>query len=327
MLQLFRNNNPFTVIILFIGMLVFSLAALLHPQAPVPVPGYFVYNSLLDVLNVVLHHNAFGFTFINIILLFFQALYINNIAAKYKLFSRPTYIPALVYILLISLYPPYGYFSLAMVVNWFVLGGVDVILSFNQTLKPRKNIFNAGYLFCLASIFQFSAVGFVFLFLAALIILRSFTPGEWVVAVMGFITPLYFFAGILFLFDKLPLLRQWPQIGISLPRQINTPVYVVGLLTGYVALISAGLFGMQTQVPKSGIYIRRNWIALVAYTIVSVLVAVFTDGFVPGTWLLTIPALAFIIAHGFNLEKSKRFSNFILYFSLALVIFCQIVYK
>jgi len=326
-LQTFRNNNPFTVIILFIGTLVLKLGVLLHPQAPVRLPGYFVYNSLLDLFNVVLHNSAFGYTFLNIILLFLQALYINRIAAHYKLFYRPSYIPALVYILLISMYPPFGFFSLAMVVNWFVLCGVDVMLSFNQTLKPRKNIFNAGYLFCLAGVLQFSALGFVVLLLGALIILRSFNVGEWVVAVLGYVTPLYFFAGILFLADKLPLLSEWPQAGISLPRQLGPPVYIIGLLAGFVILISCGLYGMQLQVPKNGIYIRRNWATLTMYAIIAVLVAVFTDVFVVSAWLIVIPALTFIITHGFNLEKSKRFSNFIFYFSLLLVIFCQVAYK
>jgi hypothetical protein len=326
-LQIFRNNNPFTVIILFIGTLVLKLSVLMHPQAPVAIPGYFVYNALLDVLNVLLHGSGFGYTFFNIILLFLQALYINRIAAKYKLFYRPSYIPALVFILLISLYPPYGFFSLAMAANWFVLCGVDCMLSFNQTLKPRKQIFNAGYLFCLAGILQFSAMGFVFLLLGAIIVLRTFNPGEWIVGVLGYLTPIYFFAGILFLTNNLSLLQQWPQLGFSVPVHIVIPAYTTGLLGGFIVLIAVGLYNMQLQVPKTGIYIRRNWAAITMYAIIAMLVAIFTNAFVPYAWLIAIPALTFIIAHGFNLEKNKRFSNFIFYFSLLLVIFCQVVYK
>ncbi len=327
MLQIFRNNNPFTVIILFIGTLLLKLGILIHPQVPVALPGYFVYNEVLVMLSVVLRSNAFGYTFLSVLMLFCQALYINRIANHYKLFSRPSYIPAMVFILLISLYPPFGLFSLAILVNWFVLGGIDVVLSFNQTLKPGKNIFNAGFLFCIAGIFQFSAVGFILLLLGGIIVLRSFNASEWVVAVLGYITPLYFFAGILFLADKLPLLYEWPQAGISFPRQLHAPVYLLGLLGGFVVLLSCGLYAMQLQVPKSGIYIRRNWAALTMYAIIAVIVAVITDVFVPSAWLITMPGLAFIVIHAFNLEKSKRFSNFIFYFSLLLVIFCQVAYK
>jgi hypothetical protein len=35
-----------------------------------------------------------------------------------------------------------------------------------------------------------------------------------------------------------------------------------------------------------------------------------------------MPALSIIISHGLLLEKNKRFSNFIFYFSLSLLVFC-----
>ena len=104
-LQIFRNNSPFTVIILFIAALCLKLNVLLHPIAPMPIQGYLVYNTLLSGINVVLDGNAFGYTLITVVMLFTQALYINNIAVSYKLFNRPTYITAAVFLLLTSLYP------------------------------------------------------------------------------------------------------------------------------------------------------------------------------------------------------------------------------
>ena len=84
---------------------------------------------------------------------------------------------------------------------------------------------------------------------------------------------------------------------------------------------------MQQNVPMSNIYIRRDWIAISFYLIISVFVAILTDVEVKSAWLITMPALSIIIAHALLLEKNKRFSNFIFYFSLFFLFFCLWVYK
>jgi hypothetical protein len=323
-LQLLKNNNPFTVIILLIFTLVVKMQALLHPQVPLSLPDNFVYNAILHLLSPVFGANAFAYTLLAVALIFIQALYINRITIKHKLFNRPSYVPAYTYIMLTSVYAPLSYFSLALLVSWCVLPGVDMLLSFSQTFQPRKLIYNAGFVLCIAALLQCSALGYLVLFLLCLVMLRPFNAGEWAVAIMGYVTPFYFFAALLFLTDTIGLLPQWVHIGISLPHTISSPLYVVGMLSGFIILFASGLYTMQLQLPRMGIYIRRNWLGLIFYLIISVFVAVCTDREVQGAWLIAIPALSLIISYALSLEKSKGFSNFIFYFSLIFIAFCQL---
>ena len=84
---------------------------------------------------------------------------------------------------------------------------------------------------------------------------------------------------------------------------------------------------MQQNVAMSNIYIRRDWIALSFYLIISIMVAFATDKEVASAWLIVIPALSIIITHALALEKNKRFSNFIFYFSLVFLVFCLLANK
>lgn len=324
MLHLFRNNGPFTILILFIGALLLKLQPLLHPLSPDAMPYHLVFAGLLKFFNNVLHFGAFSFTLLNVVLVFLQAMYINFIVAKYKLLPKVTYFPALAYILITSINPTFNYFSELMLINWLLLIALDIMLSFSQSLQPRKQIFNAGFVICLPFIIQFPAIGFVLLFFMALLLLRPFNIGEWVVGILGYLTPIYFFIGILFLVGQFSLLKQLPEIGFAIPKTMLRPVYLFSSIIGLIILLAAGFIGIQQQVAKMTIAVRRSWILMFLYLIVAVLTTFVSSSAINAEWVLVMPPLAIIIAHAFYVEKTKRFSNFIFYFSLVFVIFCQL---
>ena len=327
MLQLFRNNSPFTVIILFIFALVVKFQMLLHPIAPVPVAGHFLYNYIIRGLYFVFRHGDFAYTLLAIVIIFVQSLYLKSIATRHKLFPRYTYIPAFVYLLLTSIYPPFNSFNETILLNWFLLGAVDIMFGFTQTSHPRKLIFNASFLLSMAALFQFTMLAYFFLLLVGMVMFRSFNLGEWSVAMMGYATPPYFLACILFLADRFNLYKGWPHIGYSLTSDIASPFYLIVTLVGLFILLASGIYAMQQNVAMSNIYIRRDWIAISFYLIISVFVAILTDHEIKTAWMITMPAISIVISHALLLEKNKRFSNFIFYFSLVFLVFCLMANK
>lgn len=322
MLRLFRNNSPFTVLVLFLFAIVVKIEALLHPVAPTPVAGHFLYNYTLKAIDIVFRHSSFAYTLLGITVLFLQSLYIKDISSRHKLFPRNTYIPSFVFLLLTSLYQPFNFFNETMILNTLLLGAVDVMFSFTQTTQPRKLIYNAGFLLCTAALFQFSLLAFFLLLTVGMVMFRPFNLGEWSVAMMGYITPLYFLACILFLVDRFYLLHQWPHVGVSLSSNVVSPFYLIVTIAGIIILLGTGVYAMQQNVALSNIYVRRDWTAISFYLIISLLVAIITDVAIKSTWLIAMPGLSIIISHGLLLEKNKRFSNFIFYFSLLLLLFC-----
>lgn len=286
-------------------------------------PQDFLYHGLIRFFQEYLHFGALGFTLLAILQVFLQALYIHYISGKHRLFSRPGYFPALTYILLTSLLPSFNYFSEVLLINWLILAALDVMMNFVQSSHPRKNIFNAGLLLCLPMLLQFPAIGFILLLIVSLLLFRTFQPAEWLVGLLGYITPIYFLIGILILQDGLPLLSTYPESGWEGFSKPEYPTSVVAVAGGVGLLFIAGLYCFQQQAQRMVIYTRRKWLLILCYILVSAGIALFLEDPLKTAWLLLIPGISFIIAQCYYLEKSKRFSIFILSFSLILVVFCQ----
>ncbi len=324
MLALFRNNNPFTVIILLILAILLKLKMLLHPQLAPAYPPDFFFNFITYLLNAVFHKNAAAFTFFTVLLIFLQAIYFNFICNRRKLFTRSTYIPAFAYLLLSSVYAGWNFFTPALLINWCVLGAFDIILTLSQSNHPRKHIFNAGFLLAMPALLHFSALLFIFILIVSLLMLRSFHLAEWVVALLGFLTPFYFLVSILYLADYLSLLPNWIHLAAAKNAYFSLNANIILLIIGFLVIISCGLYATNVQMPKSSIYNRRNWGVIVISFIITLMVA-FLSGFtIPGAWFMLIPFISFLTAMALNNEKTKGFSNFVFYFTLLFIIFSQL---
>ena len=323
MLQIVRNNNPITVIILFIYALVINWQLLFHPVMPVLPEGDYFFHIIANFFRVLLFNSAFALTLFAVILIALQGIYINAVANRHKLFAKPAYVVAFAYISLASLYPPFVSFNQPLLVNWVLIMVIDIILQLAQTQKARKLIYNAGFGIGVAALVMFPAIGYIVVFLFALSMLRNLNPGEWMVALLGCITPIYFAAGLLFLFDGLHWFPRWIDVGINLPRTIAHPFYVICMLLGTITLFVMGTYDLQRHITKVSIFVRRGWTGIAACLFVSMLVALFTDFEVKAAWLVMMPALALVITNAYYAEKNKAFSNFAFYFTLVLVIFCK----
>lgn len=324
MLQIVRNNNPLTVLILFIYALAINWQVLFHPQLPVVPEGDFLFHIITGFLGVILFQSAFGFTLLSVIMLALQGIYLNAVANRHKLFYKPTFIIAFVYISFTSLSPTFGYFSQPLLINWVLIMLVDAILHLAQTQKPRKIIFNIGFAIGMAGLIMFPAVIYILVLLAAISILRNLNPGEWMVALLGWITPLYFAVGLLYLFDVLHWLPGWFDLGFSLPGSIKKPVFFIGAFMGLVTLFAMGTYALQKQLTRVSIFVRRGWTAIAISLFLSFIVGMFTDATVTMAWLIVMPSLSLVVANAYFAEKNKAFSNFAFYFMLLLVVFCKL---
>lgn len=325
-LHLFRQFSPFTVLILIISTLLLKFQALLHPVMPEALANQFVFDYILNTLFFFFHDNKTMFTALAIFMLLLQALYVNYISIRHKLFLHNTYLPAFSYLLLTSFHPAMNMFSAPLIANWAVLGCVNLILGFNQTSQPRKQIFNAAFILSLAVIVFPQSIVFFILFLLSLALLRPLNLGEWTVGMMGILTPLYLLAGLLFLFDRVSLLDtliKWHSISIP---YIIRPVYFFSAVVGVSLLILIGLVLLQTQVAKLTVYVRRAWGVVIMYLILGMSVMLLSISSSTSAFLFLMPSVAFIITQCFVVEKRKWFSNFAFYFSVILLIFCQLAF-
>lgn len=324
MLNLVRNNSPYTAILLFIFTLCLNLQGLGHAILPKATDHQLVYGWVLEFCSFFFGKSAFAFSFFTVLLLYAQALFLNAVIARFRLYQHNTYLVSFSFIALSSLHPALSNFSPLLLVNILVLLAINELLQLKQSQHVNKELFNLGFLIMLAALIHFSAILLVLFLFSALLILRPFNFREWMISLVGLLMPLYILLVVLFWMNKFSAIYLWPDLGISLPSQLLPAHYYLGLFIGFIVWFSVSVYNMQLQLPKAPIYIRRYWISLTFLLMLSALSAIFSDNHINAVWVICLPALSLVMANAFLNERSKKMNIISFYFALALVLFCQI---
>ena len=95
MTGIFKNNNPFSIILLFFFGLVLRAAAFLHPHVPVAhgTDGV-LYHYLMRWMAGAGHRAPVIYPMIAYVLTYVQAITFNNILVNRRLLLRPNFLPA-----------------------------------------------------------------------------------------------------------------------------------------------------------------------------------------------------------------------------------------
>ncbi|WP_118972273.1 DUF6427 family protein [Taibaiella koreensis] len=324
MLNLFRSYNPYSVIVLFLVAIFLKLAILIHPEMAFAAGhSQVVWLKLAGFLQAFLGNSAFLITFFALVNLFGQAIFLNRIANRHHLYPRATYLPALSYILVTSLFKDWNYLSAELVSNWLVLAMLSAMLQLYSPTDVRKQIFNIGCFISLTAMLVCPNILFVLLLLVALGVLRPFKASEWMVGLLGIITPFYFLTGILYLTDHLALLRQMIVIGFKLPGRLQHPE-IVGTAAGLLLLmLLAGIWYLNYFMSRMLFQNKKWWWVVVAAFLVSLLAGAFTVAKGYHQWMAMLVPASFIIANVWFEERKKWVTTIFFYLFVAVVIFAQ----
>lgn len=322
---LFKNYHPFTVLVLLIFALLGNLQLLFHPELPVVLPGQVAYGWLVRGFGFLLGKSAIGYAMMAAFLLFAQALYLNHIAVQYRMLAKPNYLPAFCYLLLTALHPGMGAFSPQLFANWALLGALQAGCSLNGAASPRKQIFNLGFLLALAALLAPANLLFFGCLIAAMVLMRSFKAGEWVVGLLGYLTPFYFFAGILFLTDQLQVLARMQYFELKLLKPQQHLLHTIGTLSGLALIFVTAIFVLQQSFSRMAISVRRTWLLCLAFFIIAVpAVALALPQAHQAHWLSLAPGLALLTALPLQGENSRKLGILLFWFLIVLLFFAQL---
>jgi len=322
-LNIFKNFSPYSVIILFLFAIGFKLQALLHPALPYIDPDQVAWKGIMRALRFVLGNSAFACTFFALINSFGQALYLNKIAASQHLYHKATYLPAVTFLLISSLYPSWNYLSAPLFCNWLGLIVLSNTLQLYATTEPRKKLFNIGCFISLAILLHFPYIFAIPMLLLALTVLRPFKIAEWIIAMLGIITPVYFLAGILFLTDNLSLIKEIPALAVALPGQLDRPAVFLSIVAVFLISCVMGAYYLQTFMSRMLIQPKKLWGVIIIFSLLSILAGGITVGKEYNQWLITLPPLALIISNGWLKEQFRWISNSLFYLMIATLIYIQ----
>ncbi|MBC9930831.1 hypothetical protein [Chitinophaga qingshengii] len=322
MIRFFRSGNPLTVLLLLIYTLLVKFYYLLHPVTYMADGSEgLLYNLLVRWLHVFTGGSPFLFTSLAVMLILLQSLLLTKIINHHRLFPKPTYLPAMCYLLFTSLLQSWNVFSPALLVNVIMLWVFSSITELYTRTSARDVVFNIGFALGMCGLIYFPSIIFCLLLLVSLLIMRAFRLAEWIIAILGLICPIYLMGTYLFLTNQMTVLRQIPNIGLSFP--LITDYKVWGAMIACLLFFVLGWLLLQRPLMKMLIQGRKIWAVLIVYVLVAMLVPFFNVHFSPAYWVLAVLPVAMFAGNVFWSVTNETFANVIHFVVLAYMIVMQ----
>ena len=248
-----------------------------------------------------------------------QALRINFLFNDQRMFSKPTYLTAMVYVLVTAIFPQWNQLTPALVANTLIIWLFSQIVNLYNSPNPKTLLFNIGLIIggCILMYHPTSLLILIALF--ALMVVRPFNVTEWLVMLMGVVAPFYFLFVYLYLADKWFQLKQYvPMFQLNLPDVDPTPLFFVTI--GFILLLLfMGIYYFQDRSRRMLIQVRKNWGVLMVMLLVMLpLPFISKNASLDSLLLWAIPVSPFI-AKGF-LSPKKNTLPTIMFWALIILI-------
>lgn len=256
MVRLFRSQYLIQYILLFILTVLLWSDALLFPGKLVTGDGFRHFPGIAAFVR----NYPYVAIALSVVILYLQALMLNGVAENHRLVERNQLVTAAIYILMMSSQPQMAQPNIMLIVNFLLIILLYKVLNLHGKTEPLSDLFDTGLLAGLATMLFYPAVVFVPFVFLSLLTFRHYRWREWVVPVIGMMTPWMFVAGYYFWFNELQNkfteFIAFFSFRIPDPGVVTTEVVVIWLL--FLALILIGLRGIFRVANESTLDIRRK---------------------------------------------------------------------
>ena len=274
LIRFFKNNNPASFILLPLFALGLWLVGFFSRQDTVTKYSMPFYEFIAKPLNSI----HFIGIIIALILIIGEAFLLNYIVNENEILSKPSFLPALFYIVFMSndnrmlmLYP-------MLFANFFILLGIHKLISSYRKDVAFSNAFDAGILFSLATLFYFPCIVFLFLLGIGFVLFRPFNWREWVISVFGILMPYLFVIAYYFwndMFSKSQISEMFlPSLRNESKLDFSQHFYFILMIGWVLVLFSFGkLFTGSGEVSQKS---KKSMLFLLWFSLFALLSVLFT---------------------------------------------------
>ena len=304
MTGIFKVNNPSGNSILFGYAILVKLPMFLHQSAPqLQVMDGIFYKNILLLLQPIAKGFPSVYSIFTFILLFVQAISINKIVENLKLHRQTNYLTGMSYLLVTSLFSEWFSLSAPLIVNTFLIWIWGKLCTLYNNPSPKATIFNIGLVTGLAAFIYFPSLTFLLLIMVGITIARPFRLQEWLMGLVGIITPVYIFASYLYLTNNL-FGFHFPGFHLSYPHFFGNRWAYAALVLVTLAT-ATGIFFINANINRQVVQTRKSWQLLFLYLTVAVFVPYVNTGLNFTYWILLTAPVAPIIAAAFFYPQKK----------------------
>jgi hypothetical protein len=299
-ISLFKERSAVSVFWLIILCFGLHLYSLVNPPVinVAPTDGFVYY-----LINPFKNADSYFASLIYVLLIFLLALQLNFILNSLRMFPKPSYTPALAFILFSALIPAFNVINAALFACIFLIWILYSACKLYAAQNAKTSIYNFGLLTGLCVILYFPSAPIILIAFIALAIIRPFHINEWFVLFFGIITPAYFLTAYLFLTDQLHLFPAPQQLFHVVKLPLQPLLIIISLLVASLATVW-GIFSVQNSGKNVLIQVRKSWsVFLVSLLLIMPAIFFMKDAF-PAVFLLAaIPAACYT---GFAFANSRN---------------------
>jgi hypothetical protein len=306
--------------------LLLKLVWFIHPQVPqIHNSAGFLFNDILSVIKPACDLYPVTYSVITYFLLYTQAISFNQIIMNRRLMQKPNYLPAMSYLLITSFFSEWNILSGTLVINSLLIWVWAKLSNLYNNKQAKATLFNIGILVGLCSFFYFPSLAFLVLVFFGLLITRPPRMAEWLVTMLGVITPWYFLFSWLFLTNRLYSFHL-PGFHVSVPNLSQKYIeYTAIALLLLITII--GAFLVQSHIGKYVVQVRKSWSVMILYLIVALAVPFINSGDDFEYWIIALVPVAAFAASAFYYPRKKWIPFVLQWIMVGMVIYLQYVGK
>lgn len=307
MVATFKERSPIAIAWLLVLSFAVHSRFFIEPPVVVAAEEDGLISLFLNTYVAGLHPAILAVLYHSLILI--QAIRINFLFDEQRMFSKSTFLAAMTYILLTAVFKEWANITPALVINLMVIWLFALTTKMYGAQNPKSLLFNIGLIIGICIIFYHPSTLLILVAMFALLIVRPFNLTEWIVLLMGAISPFYFLFSFLFLTDRLQRLEQYfPEWQLNLPV-VDSWVQVLVTVGIIIVFLFVGVYYWQSTSRRMLIHIRKNWNVLMVMMLVLILLPFITKNASLDSLLLWIVPVTPFIAKGFLHPKKPALPN------------------
>lgn len=295
-------------------------------QLPETLPFNFAefYTRLLIPVPTDYSINPATNVFVAAILVYIQALLLNRIVNQYNLLGKPTFLTALIYITLSSLFVPFMVLSPPLICNFLVIWLISRLLQLYKGEAIQATAFDSGMIVGAGTIIYFPFIFLLLLIWISLMLFRSFNWREWLAVLIGFVTIFFFLAVFYFWNDHLyQFYTIWLPLVTQFPKRIHIDNYNYLVLIPVIVTIVLAIFKLQGNFLKSYVLTRKAFQILFFLFLITALNFYVKKHFSLNHFILCLVPSGITISYYFLYAAKRWFYESLYVLLLSSIIFFQ----
>ena len=300
MLNLFRNNSIFA----FVFLIVFAVLIRLLPFL-VNVPIDLNINAPLAQVTfnwITTFEDYYYFSAVSAsFFVFLEAWLVNHIVTKHSILNKDSFLPALFFVLLNSLYPQQLFLSPQLIGNLFIIFMFYRLCNLYEAERPLYIVLDSGLYLGLAVLFNYDTLVYLPFILISVVLMTYFNIRFLLASIFGILLPIYLLCVLFFLNDNLNDLII--IVNKSLDRtylnqiKFNWIKLIPWILITGIVFVSG--ISLQTNYFKNKVKTRRILFTVALFIAISILLVLIEDhNIVFGICYLAVP-VSIIMANYF----------------------------